>query len=432
MAQTISIKHFKSYSNADLHLSSLTVLVGANASGKSNFLEALQLITWVAQGQKLSALQYLVNSDEKVLRGRVNDFPSRGSNAFSFIYCDSDEPFGYLEMKFEVRPNEELHLKSEVCKDPKQEGSLYETVEPSTNSSTDIRVAYNNFKRGGKNPQIICSDQQPVFMQLANANRFADSHAKSREIIPKTAKYFEKKLSNILFLDPVPMKMREYSFLSDKRLLGDGRNLSSVLHDLCSNGIDKNNKVSILDFISSLPEQDIVDIGFLTGPRGEVMVQLKETFGGIEKDYDASLLSDGTLRVLAIAAALLSAPEGSMVVIEEIDNGVHPNRASKLLSQMKKIADKRNLTLLITTHNPALLNALPNTAIPNVVFCFRDPKSGTSRLMRLKDLIDYPELIIQGPLGDLMTSGVLDKFIKFHPNEDIKMEQALRWLESIK
>ena len=45
-----------------------------------------------------------------------------------------------------------------------------------------------------------------------------------------------------------------------------------------------------------------------------------ETFGGKPTAYDASLLSDGTLRVLAIAAAMLSAPEGSLVVIEQIDN----------------------------------------------------------------------------------------------------------------
>ena len=51
------------------------------------------------------------------------------------------------------------------------------------------------------------------------------------------------------------------------------------------------------------------------------MVKLTETFGGSATEYDATLLSDGTLRVLAIAAAVLSAPEGSIVVIEEIDNG---------------------------------------------------------------------------------------------------------------
>ena len=44
--------------------------------------------------------------------------------------------------------------------------------------------------------------------------------------------YEKRHLLNITFLDPVPQKMRGYSFENEKRLLGDGNNLSSVLYDL--------------------------------------------------------------------------------------------------------------------------------------------------------------------------------------------------------
>jgi hypothetical protein len=40
-------------------------------------------------------------------------------------------------------------------------------------------------------------------------------------------------------------------------------------------------KAQVLAFIRSLPEQDISDISYLRGPRGEVMVQLMETFGAV-------------------------------------------------------------------------------------------------------------------------------------------------------
>jgi predicted ATPase len=431
MAKTISVRDFKSYRQADLPLSALTILVGANASGKSNIIEALRLIAWIAQGQKLSALQYLVNSDEKVVRGRIADLPLRGQHTFTFSYQNSASEYGHLEMEFEVREDEALHIRREVCSHSTESHILYETVEPAPAGNSDIRVAYNNFARGRNNPQIICSDQQAVFLQMGNAARFADAHAKSRETIPETARSFERELANILFLDPVPVKMREYSFRADKRLMGDGRNLSSVLYDLCLNGDGIANKKAILSFIKSLPEQDIADIGFLEGPRGEVMVTLTETFGGHTVTYDAGLLSDGTLRVLAIAAALLSAPEGSIVVVEEIDNGVHPSRASKLLAEMNEITRRKNLTLLLTSHNPALLNALPPSAVPDVVFCFRDPQDGYSRLMRISDLPDYPELLAQGALGDLMSAGILERFIKYHPGEEEKMRQALQWLSTL-
>ncbi|MHC5832691.1 MAG: AAA family ATPase, partial [Nostoc sp.] len=74
------------------------------------------------------------------------------------------------------------------------------------------------------------------------------------------------------------------------------------------------NQQAILNFIQSLPEQAIDGLDFLFGPRDEVMVRLAETFGNNRRYCEAALLSDGTLRVLAITAAMLSATEGSLVV----------------------------------------------------------------------------------------------------------------------
>jgi predicted ATPase len=161
------------------------------------------------------------------------------------------------------------------------------------------------------------------------------------------------------------------------------------------------------------------------------MLQLTETFGGVATPYDAARLSDGTLRVLSIAAVLLSAPEESLVVIEEIDNGVHPSRASALLSRMAAIARKRNLRILISSHNPALLDALPDQAIPETEFCYRSPDDGSSQLIRLQDIPDYPELIAQGSVGHLMTRGLLERFVKQHPGTEVKKQQALDWLNSL-
>jgi predicted ATPase len=231
--------------------------------------------------------------------------------------------------------------------------------------------------------------------------------------------------------------MRGYSFISNEVLQGNGSNLSSVLHELIYlrddefESVEGSFKKEILDFIKSLPEQDIIDIGFLNAPRGEVMVTLTENFGGRERVMDAGLLSDGTLRVLAIAAALLSAPKNSIVIIEEIDNGIHPSRAKVLLSQIYKVAKDRNLRIVLSTHNPALMDALPVQAIQDVVFSYRDPEDGSSKLVALKDVPDYPELIAQGSLGDLVTRGVLSDFVKNYEGPEAKMSKALQWLESI-
>ena len=310
--------------------------------------------------------------------------------------------------------------------------------QPSKGLSTDASVAYNNFSRGPNKPHVTVSDQMAVFAQLESAVRFEAGHKKAQETIPEVAKRYQSLLSNILFLDPVPARMREYSFTNDKRLLGDGTNLSSVLFRLWGSGDDflaepfLSQRAAILEFIQSLPEQDIAGLSFLDGPRGEVMVQLLETFGGTPTAYDASLLSDGTLRVLAIAAAMLSAPEGSLVVIEEIDNGVHPSRARHLLDSIRSIAERRKLRVLLSTHNPAMLDALPDAAVPDVVFCYRDPESGASKLIRMQQIPDVPELLVQGPLGHLMTSGALERFVKTHKGSEARKEKAKVWLETLR
>lgn len=437
MLTAFSLKDFKSFREATLPLGSLTVLIGANAAGKSNAIEALRLLSWLAQGQKLASIQYAVNSADRLVRGRLEDLCHRGATRFALGCHTDDRVWNRLEMQITVRDGE-LHITGEQVDAVGDNLPLYTMDRPSQNLSTDAGVAYNNFARGGNKPHVTVSDQMAVFVQLESAARFEAGHKKAQETIPAVAKRLQTTLSNILFLDPVPARMREYSFTSDKRLLGDGTNLSSVLHRLWGRDAESTSepfagqRQAILDFIKSLPEQDISGLSFLDGPRGEVMVQLQETFGGQPRAYDASLLSDGTLRVLAIAAAMLSAPEGSLVVIEEIDNGVHPSRARHLLDSIRLIAERRGLRVLLSTHNPALLDALPDVAVPDVVFCYRDPDSGASKLVKMNSIPDVPELLVQGPLGHLMTSGALERFVKTHKGSEDRKQKAKAWLESLR
>jgi len=437
MLTAFTLRDFKSFREATLQLGPLTVLIGANAAGKSNAIEALRMLSWLAQGQKLSSIQYAVNSADRVVRGRIEDLCQRGQTEFGLGCVTDDQQWNHLELKISVRDGE-LHITAEQIDEPGANLPLYTMDRPSQGLSTDASVAYNNFARGGNKPHVIVSDQMAVFVQFESAARFEADHKKAQETIPTVAKRFQSLLSNVLFLDPVPARMREYSFTNDKRLLGDGTNLSSVLHRLWGAEADASKepyatqRQAILAFIQSLPEQDISGLSFLDGPRGEVMVQLEETFGGSPRSYDASLLSDGTLRVLAIAAAMLSAPEDSLVVIEEIDNGVHPSRARHLMDSIRSIAERRNLRVLLSTHNPALLDALPDAAVPDVVFCYRDPASGTSKLVRMNAIPDVPELLVQGPLGHLMTSGALERFVKNHRGPEERKQRAKAWVESLR
>ncbi|MFO7825634.1 MAG: AAA family ATPase [Cyclobacterium sp.] len=441
MINSFTIENFKSYKKAALKLAPLTVMVGANASGKSNALEAIRFLTWMAQGQKLSSLQFEVNQNNAAIRGQIKDIFFKGNSELKLGCLMQDSGLGHsweLQITLDHRLGKEIHISKESMIKTNSEEILYETTKPTSGLATDISVAFNNFARGGKKPQVTCSDQLGIFTQMSAPGKINPNYKKSIQHVGELSRYTESLLSRILFLDPSPQSMRNYSFISESALLGNGSNISAVLYNLVN--VDDNPfddepgrlKKEILQFIESLPEQDITDIDFLEGPRGEVMVVLTETFGNENRKMDAGVLSDGTLRVLAIAAALLSAPEESIVIIEEIDNGVHPSRAKQLLNQINKIAVKRRLQIVLSTHNPALMDALPDEVIPDVVFCYRDKKDGSSKLISLKDVPDYPELISQGSLGDLVTEGALSNFVKNYEGPDAKKEKALQWLESIK
>ena len=95
------------------------------------------------------------------------------------------------------------------------------------------------------------------------------------------------------------------------------------------------------------------------------MVALKEH--GPDGDFliPASTMSDGTLHYLAILATLLIAREADTpsrrsrtIVVEEIENGLFPDQASRILSLLREEATNQRVALITTTHSPALLDAV--------------------------------------------------------------------------
>jgi len=431
----IRVKNFKSFAEAELPLSELTVLIGANASGKSNALEALQLLSWLARGQRLSQLRFDVKDRKLGIRGRTTDLLRIGQSSHPLrLGCSlaPDENGRSLKLSIDLASDSDgLRIANEQLDCPEEKSSfpLYRVKEPATSWGREMSVEYNNYAKGSKKPLITCVDEMPVFTQLVSPARFGETHRKAQEVIPRATRRVSDALAKVLFLDPNPRRLREPTHFSEKLLGGDGTNLSSVLYHLTEEEYPSCKK-EVLEFIQKLPEQHIQDIKYVKGATGDISVQLVESFGGKSQPTGAALLSDGTLRVLAIAAALLSVPEGALVVIEEIDNGVHPSRAEMLMQRIMETAAHRHLRVLLTTHNPALLDSVPTNALPHVVASYRDPDDGSSRLIRLLDLDAYPELIARGGLGHLVSRGILDRVLKQSTTDEERLRRNERWLDS--
>ena len=174
--------------------------------------------------------------------------------------------------------------------------------------------------------------------------------------------------ASIYVLDPSPAKMREFSPLSET-LKADGSNVAGVIAALPEEETaDFEDRLT--KHVSKLPEKDIRKVWAerVGRFRDTAMLYCREDWGDPEDsmEIDARSMSDGTLRFIAIIVAMLTRPADSLIVIEEIDNGLHPSRAGELVSALTDIASSRDFDVLCTTHNPVLIDALRTGNTP---FC---------------------------------------------------------------
>jgi len=425
MISSFHIGNFKSYRDAHLPLAPLTLLIGANASGKSNAIEAIRLLSMLADGRRLEDIISDVQSSDEIIRGSSPSFPRDGDGPVVLGCQLESRRWNRLEIKISLQAGGGAEIRDEVVSD--STGREFYRLSSAPMQLGDFKLIARDEPETGSWTTVV-SNRAAVFPRLESLASSRPDVAVDKMVF-RVGVDFRGNLERVRIFDLQPRRMRGYSFEGERVLKEDGSNVSSVLLDLAS---DSEMGRAMLDFVVNLPEQPFVSMSFIRTERGDAMVRLMESYGDRLALRDAPVLSDGTLRVLGIAAALFSAKPGSTIIIEEIDNGVHPSRAETLLRNIERVAKERDLRVLLTTHNPALLDRLPTDAIPHVVCAYRDPDEGDSRLVRLEDLPSYPELIARGPLGQLMTRGVLDYFLKHQRSPEEKKEQTQRWLEALK
>ena len=118
--------------------------------------------------------------------------------------------------------------------------------------------------------------------------------------------------------------------------------------------------------------------------------------------------SDGTLRFLALVAALLSRDSGRTYFFEEFDNGIHPTRLHLLLELVQKACREQSVQVIGTTHNPALLAFLDREARDHAVLAYRNEGDPDSRLRRIAELPEIQRILDTQDLGRLHASGWLE------------------------
>ncbi|MCC5635424.1 AAA family ATPase [Nostoc sp. CHAB 5844] len=413
MLKKLILENWKSFRYAELPLDPLTVLIGTNASGKSNVVEALEFLQRIVSGEKVeSAL-----AGDKILqsiRGGVEWAARKPETNFtlSALVNGVNDNTDYLYvMIIETQPFckilQEFIVKYSYVED-KQENIIKKNLLISWNekelennyTGIDVRKKYDDYSYRVTLADTIYS--QSILRQI-------DGILDNDENI-NVYDFLRDTLENVFILNPIPSTMRQYSRLSD-RMESDASNIAGVLAALPDE--QKFEVESTLStYIKELPEGDIKKVwAEKVGRFGtDAMLYCQEEWKhGHITEIDVRSMSDGTLRFLAILTALLTRPEGSQIVIEEIDNGLHPSRAELLVRILREIGSKRNIDILLTTHNPALLDALGPEIVPFVVVAHRDYETGESKLTLLEDIDNFSKLFASYSLGNMATKGAIER-----------------------
>ena len=399
----LRLTHFKSFSGAALPLRDLTFLIGRNGSGKSNAIDGLQVLSKLAQGDDVRDAIEGSRGEGAEVRGGVRGCAPFGDESFSLGCCVTSgaERFG-LDLTIAIDPDVQITAERLWCEEGATGRTLLETDDPDPDRA-DLVGRYDNGKQG-PNPALPFRSTRLLTSQVATK---IPSDTEAMQRVHRGAEAVLEALQAIFVLDPVPSLMRQYVPSKDTVLRRRADNLSAAIGGLLQ---DAESEARLRELVQALPEQAVDRITVESSSLGDVVIALDERRGNSNVPVSARVMSDGMLRFLAFATALLEAPlledeakaeEGhTMLVIEEIENGLHPSQAVRVVELIKAESGRRQIRTLATTHSPAMLTALAAEDHEGVVVCDRESETGGSRMRRLVDLPAYARAMASGSLGE--------------------------------
>ena len=411
MITSIRLVNFKNFADETLRVGPFTVIVGANASGKSNIRDAFRFLHGIGRGYTLADIL----GGKYGGGGQVEWRPIRGA-------ANEIIRFGQFLFSLEVGVNLngiELHYSIEVSSlpdkdNPQKIDKFWVSREQLISGATSVFDSYGS----GEGPEIEKSlepyidlhPDKPTLTRLLLLSQEVEFLSSDDQAV---AEQLHSIFANMRFLELSPEQMREPSFPGANVLGGSGENLPTVLEEICA---DPERREILTSWVHELTPMDIKDFEFPRDPSGRVHLMLCEANGRKVSAYSAS---DGTLRFLAMLAALLSGNSKGLYFFEEIDTGIHPARQWLLLELIEKQAAKNNIQIMTTTHAPDLLTFANDSTFENMSVVCRLEDSHDAIIRPVAELPDAKKLRKSGRgLGGLLTEGWMETAIAFTENQD--------------
>lgn len=352
----LEIEGYRSLKSQSWSPGDLNVLIGPNASGKSNVLRALELLNFAAKGELGRYVLGEGGMDSIVWDGRVREIrlstetrsdrePLESNYRFeiclmrignSSAYRIEHENLFYALWNEETRAFENSYKKL-IERDPM--GAIAfstdsKRIEFEVSSIAEEESLLSVFAVPFHSNQDIAAFQKEMAGWKIYQNFRTDREAPIR--IPQIAR-------------------------ADTRVNADGRNLISVLHTRYTNDRDFENEIDTA--MGAAFGDDYEKLIF--PPAADQRIQMRIRLRSLKREIAAADLSDGTLRFLFLLAVLADPSPPSLIAIDEPETGLHPSMLPIVAEYARQASIKSQV--ILTTHSPDFLDAFgsnpPTTTI---------------------------------------------------------------------
>lgn len=392
MLTRLEIDGFKTFENLVIDLLPFTVVLGSNAAGKSNLFDAIRLLSLLATRDVAEAVKDMRGEPLELFRltpsGRCKQIRMAAEVLVDPMARDpwgSEVKLSHTRMRYEVtlerrevRPGvERIQVaREQVLPIMRKDDPWAQAVKP----SKDFRAAYLKYSR--QKPWLT-TEQMPEGLAFSihqdgkqGRNRPA-SAAEATVLYSITNAEFphlfalreEMRHWRLLQLDPALLRKPVPVTASDV-LDADGSNLAAVLAQLKAETATAERPAGVLSDIAVelnhlIPGISKLDAALHDASR-EYRIELTMRDG---LPFTSRVVSDGTLRVLALLTLLHDPRHRGLICFEEPENGVHPGRIKQLVQRLQDmVPDPRTYDmadgvppmsqLLLNSHSPVVLSAL--------------------------------------------------------------------------
>jgi predicted ATPase len=377
--QELHASNFKTFQNLDMDdLNSFSVLIGANSSGKSNFIQIFRFLKDISRSGLRNAvslqggIEYLKNTrlGPKEISIKLVYDPGlvvmRKKGALKIRYRKFTYGFD-LELTGKGRG---YRIKRDCLEKEMEFPAGGKSGRPRTGksilSNSGGKITYEldvprgvGLKAEEVIPPFLREERLPPDSLLLESSFFSFFHRFER-FFDKVAIYdFDPKLPKRSVTTRAKIELEE-----------NGSNIAIALKDILEDP-DRKRKFSNL-LKDLLPFFDDLEVEHVTDKA--LIMKLRELYSG-NRYMPAPFISDGTINMINMIVALYF-EDKSFVIIEEPERSIHPALISRMIEMMKDAARKKQI--ILTTHNPEIVRA----AGPRDIYLVSRDEAGFSTVSR--------------------------------------------------